>query len=96
MAKTEKYYIGKKQYIPSESDVICSESAGDPFDILKQPCRVTLYRTKAGAYYIVRINEAGTSAEVLDEKAAFQFMDEHPAGIDTDMYDKIFGEPERG
>jgi hypothetical protein len=34
--------------------------------------------------------------QVIDEKAAFDFMNKHPAGIKTDTYDKIFGEPEEG
>ena len=34
--------------------------------------------------------------QIMDESQAFDFMDEHTACIDTDTYDKIFGEPDKG
>ncbi len=59
--------------------------------------RHALYRTHKGSYFLVRYGlEMETSASVLTEQQAFEFMNQHPAGIDTGQYDKIFGIPEKG
>ena len=85
----ERYYIGGKQYIPEESTPLC-KAAG----IMGT---TTLYHTEKGAFFIVKEEEAsGTTAELLTEKQAREFMDNHAAAIDTDNYDAIFGEPEKG
>lgn len=37
-----------------------------------------------------------TRVQLMDEKQAFDFMDEHTVCIDTETYDRIFGEPDKG
>lgn len=96
MKDNEKCYIGKKQYIPAESDALCTVSCGDALDILEGVERSILYRTQKGAYFLVHSHESGTDVSVLDESGAFDFMDRNAAGIDTETYNRIFGEPERG
>lgn len=96
MKSIEKFYIGKKQYIPDESDALCTIFQGDPFDILTDLERKVLYRTKKGAYFLVTTKENSTNVCILNEKGAFDFMDKNATGIDIQIYNKIFGEPERG
>ena len=96
MTENERYYIDKKQYIPDESDVLCTVSHGDAWEILKSTERSVLYRTKKGAYFLVHSYECGVEVCVMDEAAAFDFMDRNAAGIDTGTYNRLFGEPERG
>lgn len=96
MAKTERYYIGKKQYIPDESDILCTVSYGDAWEILKNTDQTTLYRTKKGAYFLVHNCENGTDVRVIDESTAFDFMDKNTAGIEIETYNRLLGEPERG
>ena len=38
----------------------------------------------------------GAAVEVLGKAAARTFMDEHPAGIIAENYDRAFGEPKEG
>lgn len=95
----EKYYIGKKKYIPDECDLLCriltpSPDKKDPWGLLAS-IEESLYRTPKGVFFIVR---KGTTTEValMTEKEAFCYMDKHAAGIDTETYNKVFGEPEKG
>lgn len=91
---TIRYYIGKRQYVPAESDLLCT-SAGDAAGFDKTAVR-TLYRTKKGSYYLVsESQDTETKVQLMEEKQAFDFMDEHTACINTEIYDRIFGEPDR-
>lgn len=95
MARNSKvrYYIGKKQYVPDDSDLLCA-SACDSFG--NTGIR-NLYRTKKGSYFLVSESQGNeTKVQLMDEKQAFDFMDDHTACIDTDTYDKIFGIPDKG
>ena len=88
-----RYYIGKKQYVPSESDLLCA-SESDNFVNLSTR---NLYRTGKGSYFLVSESQGNeTKDQLMDEKQAFECMDEHTACIDTDTYDKIYGIPEKG
>lgn len=88
----KRYYIGGRQYVPEESDLLCS-SERDGFGNLSAR---KLYRTEKGSYFIVTESaDNETKVQLMDEKQAFDFMDEHAACIDTDTYDKIFGAPEK-
>lgn len=88
-----RYYIGKKQYVPQESGLLCA-SENDNFG---NPATRKLYRTGKGSYFLVsESRENETKVQLMDEKQAFDFMDEHTACIDTDTYDRIFGIPEKG
>lgn len=95
----EKYYIGKKQYNPDKCDLLCRIHSlptdkkgffGD-FATIEE----SLYRTSKGTYFSVKKGET-TEVALLTEKEAFCFMDKHAAGIDTETYNKVFGEPEEG
>ncbi len=89
-----RYYIGKRQYVPEESDLLCA-SSGDAASLDTAATR-KLYRTGKGSYFLVsesRVME--TKVQIMDEKQAFDFMDKHAACIDTKTYDRIFGEPDR-
>lgn len=88
-----RYYIGKKQYVPSESDLLCASES----DNFGNPSTRNLYRTGKGSYFLVSESQGNeTKVQLMDEKQAFDFMDEHTACIDTDTYDKFFGIPEKG
>ncbi len=90
----DKYYIGKRQYVPEESDLLCA-SSGDTAGFGGTATR-KLYRTGKGSYFLVSESQnTETRVQLMDEKQAFDFMDEHMACIDTDTYDRIFGEPDR-
>lgn len=95
----EKYYIGKKQYIPGECDLLCRFFAPPPdkkeFWGYLAHVEESLYRTKKGVFFTVKKGET-TEVALLTEKEAFYFMDKHAAGIDTETYNKVFGEPEKG
>lgn len=95
----EKYYIGKKRYIPDECDLLCrvltpTPDKKSPWGLLAH-VEETLYRTQKGVFFTVRKSET-TEVALLTEKEAFCFMDKHAAGIDTETYNKVFGEPEKG
>lgn len=97
--KGKKYYIGGLQYVPDESTALCAVVHFFLDDITKLPDRKILFRTQKGAFFLVHSGEYGSDKEeviILDEAAAFEFMDQNSSGIDTDAYDRIFGEPERG
>ena len=90
----EKFYINKKQYIPDESALLCRVEGGD-FGLIPQTRR--LYRTQEGAFFLVSEGpEMEKKVKIIDSEQAFAFMDEHPACINTDIYVRIFGEPEKG
>lgn len=89
-----RYYIGKRQYVPEESDLLCVSSS----DIATFDGTATrkLYRTGKGYYFLVsESQEMETRVQLMDEKQAFDFMNEHTACIDTETYNRIFGEPDR-
>ena len=52
--------------------------------------------TERGAFYVVRISPEYREVRLLNEKSAWEFMDQHAAGINTENYDSVFGVPERG
>jgi len=96
----EKYYIGKKQYIPDECDLLCrftslSEQRNAFWGGLS-PIEESLYRTAKGTYFTVKKENEKTDVKIVTEEEAFDFMDDHASGIDTEIYNKIFGEPEKG
>ncbi len=85
----QRFYIGGRQYSPDSATVLCA------FANLVET--VTLYRSPKGAFFTITERDGDPPDVVLiDKEAAFEFMDAHPAGIDTDNYDEIFGEPEQG
>lgn len=89
-----RYYIGKKQYAPEKSDLLCVTTS-HPSSFGNSTGK--LYRTAKGSFFLVTESpETETKVQLLDEKAAFEFMDQHTACIDTDTYDKVFGTPEQG
>ncbi len=86
---SEQYYIGGKRYSPGESTALCT------YDWFGESA--TLYRSPKGALFIVEKKDyIETTVKVLTEAEAFEFMDAHPAGIITENYDAVFGEPEPG
>lgn len=78
-----RYYINKKQYIPSESVLLCHTE----IDGIKNFTEQSLYRTG---------KDCETKVQLLTEDSAFEFMNDHTACIDTGNYDKVFGKPEKG
>lgn len=91
----EKYYIGGKQYIPEKSYLICSVLDGNVFST--SGCKYKrLYRTMKGAYFLVISEDGRSDVSVLDEADAYAFMDMNADGINTEIYDQIFGAPELG
>lgn len=85
----EQYYIGGKRYSPEESIELCSCALlGDS---------ATLYRSRKGTLFVVEKSDcAETAVKILTDREAFEFMDAHPAGIMTENYDAVFGEPDPG
>lgn len=82
MKSKVRYYIGKRQYVPEESDLLCV-SASDIAGFGSTANR-KLYRTGKGAYFLVSESHGmETRVQLMDEKQAFDFMDEHTACIDT-------------
>lgn len=92
----ERYYIGGKQYIPAESDALCSVPGDDLWDIVKSMDKSILYHTKKGAYFLVQVTEGKTAVDVLSEAEAFSFMNQNSPYINRGVYNRIFGEPEKG
>jgi hypothetical protein len=88
-----RYYINKKQYIPSESVLLCHTE----IDGIKNFTEQSLYRTGKGTFFIVNeCKDCETKVQLLTEDSAFEFMNDHTACIDTGNYDKVFGKPEKG
>lgn len=86
---SEQYYIGGKRYSPEESTVLCS------YDWIGEAA--TLYQSPKGALFIVEKRDCvETAVKVVTKSEAFEFMDAHPAGIITENYNAVFGEPEQG
>jgi len=92
----EKYYIGKRQYVPDDSTLMCLIDNNDVFSSKARMIQ-KLYLSEKGTFFLIR-EESGkeTTAKLLSEEEAFAFMDEHSAGIITESYDSIFGVPEKG
>ena len=85
----QRFYIGGRWYSPDNATPLCRY--GGIFDT------VTLYQSPHGAFFTVAESLADLPAvKVLTEREARAFMDEHAAGIDTENYNRIFGEPEQG
>lgn len=85
----KRYYIDGKQYVPEKSVTLCASTG-----IMEKS---TLYRTRKGAYFLVGESDTeGQWARVITEEAALSYMNENAAGIHTDNYDAVFGEPEEG
>ena len=85
----KRYYIGGRQYVPEKSTELCA------YDGIMG--KAALYRTAKGAFFIVEESDGdGVSVRVADEREAFDFMDAHPACVNTENYDAVFGEPEEG
>ena len=82
------YYYGGKAYNTETATVLCKHSVLE--------CEEeTLYQTKKGAFFLIKNDGIlGQGFKVLSEKDARKFMDDHPEGIDTEAYDRIFGAPE--
>ena len=91
MSEQKKYYIAGKAYIPEEDMLLCEAMPGE-----WPQCIMRLYTTENEAFYLVTIQDGGEAVRILNEKEAYHFMDEHAAGIRTENYDAVFGEPERG
>ena len=85
----QRYYIGGRWYSPDNATPLCRD-----IGIFET---VTLYQTPKGAFFTVEESPVdGETVRVLSEAAARSFMDEHAAGIITENYDRIFGEPQEG
>lgn len=57
----------------------------------------TLYQSPNGRFFVVENDAADTiTVKVLSKSDAKTFMDEHPAGIFTENYIRIFGQPKQG
>lgn len=83
------FYIGGRCYSTDTAAILCSYTG-----IFES---VTLYVTPKRAFFVVEESETfGDTVRVLSETEARQLMDEHAAGIDTNTYNEIFGEPEQG
>lgn len=50
--KKVRYYIGKKQYVPEESDMLCSVQ----HDSFGNETAQKLYRTGKGSFFLVSMN----------------------------------------
>lgn len=84
-----RYYVGGRWYSPNNATPLCCYEG-----IFET---VTLYQTLKGAFFTVEESAVdGVAVEVLGKAAARSFMDEHAAGIITENYDRIFGEPKEG
>ena len=76
-----RYYINKKQYIPSESVLLCHTE----IDGIKNFTEQSLYRTGKGTFFIVNeCKDCETKVQLLTEDSAFEFMNDHTACIDTE------------
>lgn len=54
--------------------------------------KLSLYRTKKGAFFTVKEDLFGrTEASPIDKKAAQKLLNENPVGIVNENYEKIFG-----
>ena len=85
----KRYYISGKQYVPEKSTLLCA------YDGIMG--KAALYRTAKGAFFLVDESGGdGVSVRVVDEREAVDFMDAHPACVNTENYDAVFGEPEEG
>lgn len=57
----------------------------------------TLYQSPNGRFFAVENDAADTTTvKVLSKSDAKTFMDEHPAGIFTENYIRVFGQPKQG
>lgn len=92
--KRRRFYIGGRWYSPDDATPLCRHSK--TFEV------VTLYQTSKGAFFAFRESTVdglgidGAVVAVLSKAAARSFMNEHAAGIITENYDRIFGEPKEG
>lgn len=89
--ENREFIIGGKLYSTEDSVLLCQS-----IDLLETSEQ--LYRTSKGNFFkIVKTNLTGkVKVDVLDENAAFRFMDENTTDIIKENYIKVFGNVERG
>lgn len=88
-SKKNVFFIGGYSYTVDKSTPLCRRE--DFFH------SATLYQSPNGRFFVVENDAADTiTVKVLSKSDAKTFMDEHPAGIFTENYIRIFGQPKQG
>lgn len=88
-SKKNVFFIGGYSYTVDKSTPLCRRE--DFFH------SATLYQSPNGRFFVVENDAADTiTVKVLSNSDAKTFMDEHPAGIFTENYIRIFGQPKQG
>lgn len=91
--------INHKKYILEKRNLLCEVHACNPklwIDMFSKTKR--LYYPQGKAFVLETQSDlTGTILEtlVISKEKAQQFMDEHPEGINENVYKRYFGEPEK-
>ena len=88
-SKKNVFFIGGYSYAVDKSTPLCKCE-----DFFRS---ATLYQSPNGRFFVVENDAADTTTvKVLSKSDAEIFMDEHPAGIFTENYIRVFGQPKQG
>ena len=96
--KREAFYIAGRAYVPAESLLLCVHQNGTMLADISGASE-ELYLTMQGRTFFkvsrgATMNAVEPRVEILSEKDARAFMDQHSGGILTENYDIAFGAPE--
>lgn len=90
MKQHTEFIINGKMYSVTDSLLLCVGQE----DIFN---RVSLYRTNKGAFFVIEENIfERAKAKVIDINAARKLLNENPAGIINENYEKVFGKVQQG
>ena len=90
MEQRTEFIIDGKMYSVTDSLLLCVCQA-DMFN------KLSLYRTNKGAFFTVEENAIeGIKAKVININAARALLNENPAGIVNENYEKVFGKVKKG
>lgn len=91
MKQRTEFIIDGKMYSVTDSLLLCVGQE----DIFNNT--VSLYRTNKGAFFVIEENIfESAKAKVIDINAARKLLNENPAGIINENYEKVFGKVQQG
>lgn len=92
----QSFIIGDVKYSVGEKYLLCTaiiSRDGIFFDMRAKTKRLYYPRGKAFVLVTDGIMTGGSTAEVLTETQARQFLDSHPEGINEKVYNRYMGKP---
>lgn len=92
------YYIDNKKYALEKKNLLCTATFDDPkyfgFDLYAKTTRLYYPNRKTFITDTTVAHGLSHDIKIISDEEAYQFMRDHPDGINKVNYVKFFGEPE--